>query len=70
MNRPTPTDVASAPDRRKVLVAEAMASLEDVTDLPVAEQLLRLDSVQSALSSTLNGGPVGQAGIPGVNQVR
>lgn len=44
-----------------------MAAMDDVGDLPLVEQLQRLDEVQQVLSAVLQNAPeIPQAGIPGL----
>ncbi|MCC2593183.1 hypothetical protein LKO27_07135 [Tessaracoccus sp. OS52] len=67
MNQPTPKDAAPAVERRRELVAEAMANLAEVEQLPTTEQLARLDETQAVLAAVLNNQEVSQLGIPGVH---
>lgn len=67
MTSPTPKDATPALERRKQLVADAMASLDGVADLPTPDQLARLDEVQGLLAAVLNNQDVNQLGIPGVH---
>lgn len=67
MTGPTPKDAAPALERRKELVAEAMAAVAEVGKLSTTEQLARLDEVQGVLAAVLNNQDVGQLGIPGVH---
>lgn len=62
---PTPRDAAPAVERRKELVAEAMARTEDLDGMSTAEQLARLDEVATLLAGVLHNS-VNQLGIPGV----
>ena len=66
MGEATPRDAAPATERRKDLVAEAMAGLEGIDDLDTADQFARLDAAQSVLAGVLANAAVGQLGIPGL----
>lgn len=67
MSAPTPRNAAPADVRRGELVADAMAALEGIDDLPLADQAARLSEAQSVLAAVLSNDPdVAQLGIPGV----
>lgn len=67
MSQPTPLDAAPAVLRRQQLVADAMASLEGLEELSMAEQFARLQEAQTVLSGVLqNSTELSQLGIPGV----
>ncbi len=64
---PSPGSAASSGARRQRAIYEAMASVDDIVDLPVAEQLQRLDEVQQVLSAVLqNASDIPQPEIPGM----
>ncbi len=64
---PTPGTAAPSGVRRQRAVQDAMASVEDVGELSVAEQLQRLDEAQQVLAAVLqNSSDITQPGIPGV----
>lgn len=67
MSLPTPRSAAPADQRRQDLVAEAMAALEGVEELPLEEQAARLTEAQSVLAGVLSNDPLTvQRGLPGV----
>lgn len=69
MTVPTPRSAAPSDVRRAELVEEAMAAIEGIDDLPLAEQAARLMEVQAVLAGVLNNDPeVSQLGIPGVGR--
>ena len=69
MTVPTPRSVAPNDVRRTELVAEAMAALEGIDDLPLEEQATLLGEVQGVLAAVLANDPdVQQLGIPGVGR--
>lgn len=67
MNQPTPLQAAPGHERRRLLVADVMASLDEVPELPVREQLARLDEAQSVLAAVLNNQGAAQVTIPGTH---
>lgn len=67
MDNPTPTTAAPMALRRQQAVQNTMASVEDITELPVPDQLQRLDEAQQVLAAVLqNTTDIPQPGIPGV----
>ena len=67
MDTPTPSTAAPAGIRRQQAVQEAMASVDDIADLGVVEQLQRLDEAQQVLAAVLQkSSDIPQASIPGV----
>lgn len=67
MTQPTPLDAAPAVQRRQLLVADAMAGLDDLDELSVPDQFARLQEAATVLSGVLqNSGDLSQLGIPGV----
>ena len=70
MGEVTPRDVAPATERRKELVAEALAGLEGIDDLETADQFARLDEAQSVLAGVLANVTGSQPGIPGLRGPR
>ncbi len=67
MEIPTPTTAAPSGVRRQQAVQEAMVSVEHITELPVPQQLQRLDEAQQVLAAVLQrSSDIPQAGIPGV----
>lgn len=66
MSVPTPRGAAPGTERRKTLVAEAMAQVTDIEHLPTGERTARLDEAQRLLSAALQDAPMAQAGIPGI----
>lgn len=69
METPTPSSAAPAGIRRQQAVHEAMASVEDMTESPVAQQLQRLDEAQQVLAAVLQkSSDIPQPGIPGLAQ--
>lgn len=65
---PTPRDAVPEHTRRKELVADALAHVEDIEDLPVKQQFARLDESQAVLAAVLNRAPVSQLGLPGISR--
>lgn len=64
---PTPRSAAPSDVRRTELVAETLAGLETLDDLPLPEQTARLAEAQAVLQAVLNNdADVAQLGIPGV----
>lgn len=64
---PTPRSAAPNEVRRTELVAEAMAALDGIDELPLEEQTAKLAEAQTVLQAVLNNDPaVSQLGIPGV----
>lgn len=64
---PVPGPVASAESRRQRAVHDAMATVDDAGELPLAEQLQRLDEAQQVLAAVLqNSSDIPQPGIPGM----
>ncbi|GAA3861577.1 hypothetical protein [Tessaracoccus defluvii] len=69
MTAPTPRAAAPSTVRRQELVTEAMAGLEGIEALPLAEQASRLSETQLLLAAVLNNeAPAAQAGLPGVGR--
>ncbi|WP_233557946.1 hypothetical protein [Tessaracoccus antarcticus] len=67
MDTPSPMQAAPAGVRRQQAVHDAMASVDGITELPVAEQFQRLDEAQQVLSAVLQkSSDIPQPGIPGV----
>lgn len=66
MSEVTPRQVAPAHVRRQSLVDDAMAALEGVEQLPLAEQLTRLEEAQAVLARVLDNPDEAQRPIPGV----
>lgn len=67
MDHPTPGSAAPPEVRRQQVVQEAMASVEGIADLAVADQLQRLAEAQQVLAAVLqNSSDIPQPGIPGV----
>lgn len=67
MENPTPTTTAPMGVRRQQAVQDAMASVEDITELSVVDQLQRLDQAQQVLAAALqNSSDIPQPAIPGV----
>lgn len=62
----TPRDAAPGVVKRQQLVSHAMDHVEEIEDLPLEEQLIRLGQAQELLSGVLQGSDVSQLGIPGV----
>ena len=67
---PTPRDAAPAHERRKELVAAALAELSDIEELDVPTRLERLDAAQVVLARVLAKQPADQDGLPGLPQSR
>ena len=63
-----PKDAVPTHTRRKELVSEALSHVEGTEELPVAEQLSRLNEAHALLAAVLNDAPVQQLGIPGVQE--
>jgi len=64
---PTPRSAAPGDLRRQELVAELVASLDGVEDLPLPEQTARLTEAQRILAGVLSNDPmITQLGLPGV----
>ncbi len=64
---PSPGTAAPSGIRRQQAVHEAMASVEDIGELSVAEQLQRLDEAQQVLAAVLQkSSDIPQPGIPGM----
>lgn len=67
MDTSTPGSAAPAGVRRQQAVREAMASVEGIAELSVADQLQRLDETQQVLAAVLQkSSDIPQPGIPGV----
>lgn len=63
----TPGSAAPPGVRRQQAVQDAMASVENIGDLSVREQLQRLDETQQVLAAVLQkSSDIPQPGIPGV----
>lgn len=60
MNGPTPRDIA--PTRRIEAVAEVLASLDAIEDLPLDQEAARLAEAQTMLAKVLNNEPIGRPG--------
>ncbi len=66
-SNPSPGSAAPSGVRRQQAVQDAMASVEEIGDLGVAEQLQRLDEAQQVLAAVLQkSSDIPQPGIPGV----
>lgn len=64
---PSPGTAAPSGVRRQQAVQDAMAVVEDMDELGVAEQLQRLDEAQQVLAAVLQkSSDIPQSGIPGV----
>lgn len=64
---PSPQTAAPSGVRRQQAVQEAMASVENIGELGVAEQLQRLHDAQQVLAAVLQkSSDIPQPGIPGV----
>ena len=67
MDTPSPMHAAPIDVRRQQAVQDAMASVDDISELSVAEQFQRLDEAQQVLSAMLQkSSDFPQPGIPGV----
>ncbi len=67
METPSPGSAAPVGLRRQQAVHDAMASVEDIGDMSVSEQLQRLDETQQVLAAVLQkSSDIPQPGIPGV----
>ncbi|MFT3887146.1 MAG: hypothetical protein QM713_03135 [Arachnia sp.] len=67
MTEPTPRSAAPSEVRRQELVAELVAGLDGVEELPLDELAQRLGEAQGVLAAVLNNDPsVTQLGLPGV----
>lgn len=67
METPSPMQAAPPALRRQRAVQDAMAGLEEVGELPVTQQLQRLDEAQQVLAAVLQkSSDIPQPGIPGV----
>lgn len=65
--RPLPGPAAPAGSRRQRAVHDVMATVDDVSDLPLVEQLQCLDEAQQVLAAVLqNSSDNPQPGIPGM----
>lgn len=65
----TPRLAAPSDVRRSQVVADVMAGLGGVEELPLADQIARLTEAQAVLAGVLDDDPgVGQPGIPGVGR--
>ncbi len=63
----TPRGAAPADERRQQLVAELMAGLEGIEELPLEEQTARLTGAQRTLAGILSNDPtITQPGLPGL----
>lgn len=60
MSGPTPRDIA--PTRRIEAVAEVLASLDTIEDLPLEQEATRLAEAQTMLAKVLNNEPIGPPG--------
>lgn len=66
-SNPSPGSAAPSEVRRQQAVQDAMASVEEIGELDVAEQLQRLDEAQQVLAAVLlKSSDIPQPGIPGV----
>ena len=66
-SNPSPGSAAPSGGRRQQAVQDAMASVEEIGELGVAEQLQRLDEAQQVLAAVLQkSSDIPQPGIPGV----
>lgn len=64
---PSPGSAAPSGVRRQQAVQDAMASVDDMAELGVTEQLQRLGEAQQVLAAALdNRSDIPQPGIPGV----
>ncbi|MDO5094271.1 MAG: hypothetical protein Q4D79_12815 [Propionibacteriaceae bacterium] len=54
MTSPTPRSAAPGDVQRRQAVTEAMASLDDLAELPVEVALQRLEAAQQQLAAALN----------------
>lgn len=64
---PSPGTTAPSGVRRQQAVQDAMASVEEIGELGVTEQLQRLDEAQQVLAAVLQkSSDIPQSGIPGV----
>ncbi len=64
---PSPASAAPSDVRRQHAVQDAMASVADMSELSVTEQLQRLDEAQQVLAAVLHrSSDLPQPGIPGV----
>lgn len=69
MSLRTPRPAAPSDVRRSQVVANVMASLEGVAELPLEDRIARLTEAQAVLAGVLDDDPgVGQPGIPGVGR--
>ncbi|MEO7588632.1 MAG: hypothetical protein ABIS84_11465 [Arachnia sp.] len=63
----SPMQAAPAAIRRQQAVQDAMASVDDIAELTVGDQLQRLDEAAQVLSAVLQkSSDIPQSGIPGV----